>query len=48
MQNPAERRRRLRRGGPKQIRPDLTLFERCDEDAVRSARQQAVEIGFAH
>ena len=34
-------------GRPKQIRPDLALFERRDKDAVRSSRQQAVEVGLS-
>ena len=33
-------------GRPKQIGPDLALFERGDKDAVRSAREQAVEVGL--
>jgi hypothetical protein len=30
------------------VRSDLTLFERGDEDAVRPAREQPREVGFAH
>jgi hypothetical protein len=34
-------------GRSKQLRPDLALFERRDEDAVRSPRQQASKVGLA-
>ena len=34
-------------GGAKQLRPDLALLERRDEDAVRPPRQQAGEVGLA-
>ena len=33
-------------GGAKQVRPDLALLERSDEDAVWPAHQQAGEVGL--
>jgi len=34
-------------GGTKQIGADLALFERCNEDAIRSACQQTGKVGLA-
>lgn len=35
-------------GLPKKIRPDLALLELADEDAVRPASQEALQIHLAH
>ena len=35
-------------GFPKQVRPDLALFEWSDEDALTATGQEPRQIGFAH